>query len=136
MSDNLIKELIAAAIEARKNAYVPYSGFKVGAALLTADGSIISGCNVENAAFSPTICAERTAISAAVALGHKKFGSIAIVGGKDALADNCYPCGVCRQTLVEFCPPDFPIIIAQSHENYKIMTLAKLLPHSFGPENL
>ena len=136
MSDNNIKELINAAIKARKNAYTPYSDFKVGAALLTADGDIIRGCNVENAAYSPSICAERTAISAAIACGHKNFTAIAVVGGKDELADNCYPCGVCRQTLTEFCPPDFPIIIAQSPENYKIMTLSELLPHSFSSENL
>jgi len=136
MDKSIIKNLIETAIKTRENAYVPYSNFKVGAGLLTDDGTIFGGCNVENAAFTPGNCAERTAIFAAVAQGHAKFKAIAIVGGADALADNCFPCGVCRQVLMEFCPPDFPIIIAQSPDAYRIFTLAELLPHGFGPANL
>jgi len=136
MDKSQIKNLIEAAIKTRENAYAPYSNFKVGAALLTADGTIFGGCNVENAAFTPTNCAERTAIFAAIAQGQKDFTAIAIVGGADKLDNNCYPCGVCRQVLTEFCPPDFPIITAQSPENYQLQTLSNLLPNSFGSENL
>jgi len=136
MDNSIIYKLIATAIKTRENAYVPYSGFKVGAGLLAADGTIFGGCNVENAAFSPSSCAERTAISTAIAAGHKKFTAIAIVGGKDELADNCFPCGVCRQVFVEFCTPDFLIIVAQNEKSYKAYSLADLLPNSFGPDNL
>lgn len=134
------EELIKNAIDARKNAYTPYSKFKVGAALLTADNQIIKGCNIENASYSPVNCAERTAIFKAVSEGIMNFKAIAIVGGKDSetdeFSDYAYPCGVCRQVMREFCAPDFEIIVGKSVEEYKVFTLSELLPQGFGPENL
>lgn len=121
-------KLIEAAVAARNNAYAPYSGFGVGAALLTAKGNIYCGCNIENAAFSPTLCAERAAIAAAVCNGERDFLLLAIVGGSD---DYCYPCGVCRQWLAEFCDEDFPVIIARDTDNYRLMKLSELLPYAF-----
>jgi homotetrameric cytidine deaminase len=133
-------ELITAAIEAQKFAYVPYSGIKVGAALLSADGAIFDGCNIENAAYSPTLCAERTAFAKAISYGQQDFQAIAVVGSsaKDAAEelDYFYPCGVCRQWLAEFCAPDFVIIVAKSPTDYLQLALAELLPHSFGPGHL
>lgn len=134
-----IKELIAAAIEARRNSYSPYSHYQVGAALLTADGQIVTGCNIENAAYGPTNCAERTAFFKAVSEGIRNFAAIAIVGSPEgeAITQFAYPCGVCRQVMREFCEPEnFQIIVAKSEEDYRVMTLAELLPESFGPENL
>lgn len=125
------KELIKKAIEAQKNAYVPYSHFHVGAALLTEDGELYTGCNIENASYTPTVCAERTAIFKAVSEGHKKIKTIAIVGDSDPT----YPCGVCRQVIREF-GMNAEIIIAKSPDNYKTYTLEELLPYSFGPEDL
>ena len=125
-------ELIQTAIEARKRAYAPYSGFFVGAALLTADGRVFTGCNIENAAFTPTNCAERTAFFKAVSEGEKEFAAIAIVGGTkgEALQSLCYPCGVCRQVMAEFCHPDeFQVICAQSPENYMVHPLRELIPN-------
>ncbi|MCL2349959.1 MAG: cytidine deaminase [Defluviitaleaceae bacterium] len=137
MDNEKIKNLIENAIEARQMAYVPYSGFKVGAALLSVCGAIFKGCNVENAAYSPTNCAERTAFCSAIVQGAKNFTAIAIVGGaEDTLAENCFPCGVCRQVMMEFCEQDFMIIIAIRPDDYKIFTLSELLPHGFGPANL
>lgn len=134
------EELIKNAIEARKNAYTPYSHFKVGAALLTEDGVIIKGCNIENSAYSPVNCAERTAFFKAVSEGITKFEAIAIVGGKDTeideFSDYAYPCGVCRQVMREFCSKDFKIIVGKSVNEYKVFTLEELLPNGFGPENL
>lgn len=126
-------ELIKAALEARRLSYSPYSGFAVGAALLCKDGSVFTGCNIENSAFTPTNCAERTAFFKAVSEGKKDFVKIAVVGGNaDKQPDNyCPPCGVCRQVMKEFCSPDFEIIMAKSEEEYNIMTLADLLPASF-----
>ncbi|MCL2169706.1 MAG: cytidine deaminase [Defluviitaleaceae bacterium] len=132
MDKSIIENLIEVAISTRKNAYAPYSGFKVGAGLLTLDGKVIGGCNIENAAYSPAICAERTAISTAVAAGHTKFTAIAVVGGENELIENCFPCGVCRQVLAEFCAPDFTVIIAKNTTEYQIFTLAELLPHIFS----
>ena len=109
------RELIRRAQDAMQHAYVPYSHFRVGAALLTKDGGVFCGCNIENASYSMTICAERSAICAAVSAGVRQFRSIAIVGGADAeTAENtpCPPCGACLQVLAEFCPPDFPVILA------------------------
>ena len=119
------KELVLEAIEARKMAYVPYSGYMVGAALLTADGKVYRGCNVENAAYSPTNCAERTAFFKAVSEGERKFEAIAVIGAhKDAKPEDFgyfYPCGVCRQVMMEFCDPEtFQIILAVSREKYDI----------------
>ena len=126
-------ELIKIALEVRKNAYCPYSGFSVGAALLCDDGSVYTGCNIENSAFTPTVCAERTAFFKAVSDGKKDFVKIAVVGGNaDKEPDNyCPPCGVCRQVMKEFCSADFEIIIAKNPDEYKLKTLEELLPESF-----
>jgi len=122
------------ALQARRYSYTPYSHFTVGAALLTEDGRIFTGCNIESASFSPTNCAERTAIFKAVSEGYRKFAAIAIAGGKEneEPADYCPPCGVCRQVLSEFCPPDFPILLVRSEEEQKMLTLNDLLPYPFG----
>ena len=131
--------LIALALNARKQAYTPYSGFQVGAALLTKSGKIYTGCNIENAAYTPTNCAERTAFFKAVSEGEREFEAIAIVGGaKEAeYLDFCPPCGVCRQVMMEFCKPsEFQIILGRSKEEYKIYTLEELLPLGFGPAQL
>lgn len=136
-----IKHLIEQAADARRKAYAPYSHFAVGAALLTADGAIYTGCNIENAAFTPGICAERTAVAKAISDGHRDVRAIAIVGGPEAddigQAGYTAPCGVCRQVLREFAnPPECMVILARSAEDYKIYTLEQLLPVSFGPDNL
>ena len=124
-------DLIRRAMSARENSYSPYSHFRVGAALLCEDGAVYEGCNIENRAYGPTNCAERTAFFKAVSEGKRKFLAIAIVGGKDELTW-CYPCGVCRQVMAEFCSPDtFEIICARSPEKYKIFTLKEMLPNMF-----
>ncbi len=124
--------LIQQAKLAMKNAYAPYSGYKVGAALLCADGSVYTGCNVENAAFSPTICAERTAFAKAVSEGHRAFSALAVCGGKDGVITGMFPpCGVCRQVMREFCQPDFPVYLVTA-EGYETRTFAQLLPDSFS----
>ena len=129
-------ELIALAAQARKMAYAPYSGFRVGAALLGKSGKVYTGCNVENAAYTPTNCAERTAVFKAVSEGEREFSAIAIVGGKgDEVADFCAPCGVCRQVLAEFCDKDFPIELGKP-ESYRVYTFEELLPFSFGKADL
>lgn len=126
-----VADLIERALKAREYSYSPYSHFRVGAALLCADGSVYTGCNIENRAYSPTNCAERTAVFKAVSEGHCKFQAIAIVGGKDE-TKWCYPCGVCRQVMAEFCDPDeFQIICAKSCEIYRIYSLRELLPEMF-----
>lgn len=128
-----IKELITKAIKMLDFSYVPYSHFHVGAALLAENGTIWTGCNIENAAYGPSNCAERTAIFKAVSEGVKEFSAIAIVGGPDAkIKDFCPPCGVCRQVLAEFCKKDFKIILAKSINDYKTFTLIDLLPESFS----
>ena len=138
LNESLIKEMIHVAIEQLANAYVPYSGFRVGAALLAKNGTIYTGCNIENAAYTPTNCAERTAFFKAVSEGVRQFDAICIVGGKDGvLTEYAAPCGVCRQVMMEFCNPDtFQIILAVSEENYDVFTLRQLLPQGFGPNNL
>ena len=128
--------LVEAALDARKLAYTPYSGFKVGAALLCEDGCIYTGWNIENAAYTPTNCAERTAFFKAVSEGKRGFRKIAIVGGKDDADAFCPPCGVCRQVMMEFCRPDFEIILGRSDGAIKIYTLSQLMPEGFGPDNL
>lgn len=136
---NRYEELIEMALEARMLAYAPYSNFKVGAALLGKSGVVYKGCNVENASYSATNCAERTAIFSAVAEGQKEFEAIAIVGGKEDAEELefCAPCGVCRQVMREFCVPEkFQIILAKNKTDYKVFTLEELLPMSFGPDNL
>ncbi len=130
------KELILAAVAARAFAYAPYSDYCVGAALLSADGRIFTGCNVENAGFSPTNCAERTAIFKAVSEGVTAFAAIAVVGGKRGkLSEECVPCGVCRQVLAEFCSADLPIILG-TPERIRVTTLGELLPLAFTAKNL
>ena len=133
------QRLITLAMEARKKAYTPYSHYQVGAALLTQDGQTITGCNIENAAYGPSNCAERTAFFKAVSEGIRGFRAIAVVGSPEGevLAQYAYPCGVCRQVMMEFCIPEtFQVIVAKSLEEYKVMTLRELLPEGFGPENL
>lgn len=132
------KEIIREALDARKMSYAPYSGFYVGAALLTQNNKIFTGCNIENSSYGATNCAERTAIFKAVSEGEKKFTSIAIAGGKKLNPESyAFPCGICRQVMREFTnPKDFRVIVAVSEDNYKVYTLEQLLPDSFGPENL
>ena len=132
------KQLMEVAIEYRSRSYAPYSHFQVGAALLTKDGEIFGGCNIENAAYTPSNCAERTAIFKAVSEGKKEFCAIAIVGGKqDGELQFCSPCGVCRQVLVEFCNPEtFVVYLGTSPKDYKGYLLKDLLPFGFGPNNL
>ncbi|MDR1703400.1 MAG: cytidine deaminase [Clostridiales bacterium] len=130
--------LINAAIQARDMAYTPYSGFKVGAALLTNDLKIYKGCNIENAAYTPTNCAERTAFFKAVSEGERRFAAIAIAGWQDGKPPGlAYPCGVCRQVMMEFTnPDDFWVIVAASKAEYNALLLRELLPLGFGPANL
>lgn len=133
------EELIQEAKKAREHAYAPYSHFQVGAALLTKNGKIYCGCNIENAAYTPTNCAERTAFFKAIYDGEREFEKIAIVGGaKGTSADEvCAPCGVCRQVMMEFCDPEtFQIILANGKDSYIELLLKDLLPYGFGPANL
>ena len=132
------EELVRQALAAMKFAYVPYSGFTVGAALLTKSGKVYLGCNIENAAYGPSNCAERTAIFKAVSEGEREFAAIAVVGGKNGDASDIFPpCGVCRQVMAEFCDPEtFQIILAVDAKHYDIYTLKEMLPKGFGPSNL
>ena len=138
MDNTLCRHLIAAALEARKRSYAPYSHYHVGAALWTQSGKLYTGCNIENASYTPTNCAERTAIFKAVSEGVRDFQAICIVGGKNGvLTEYAAPCGVCRQVMMEFCDPEtFQIILAVDKEKYDIFTLNELLPLGFGPSNL
>ena len=138
MEQIYIEKLIETAIAQLDYSYTPYSNFKVGAALLTKNGDIYTGCNIENAAYTPTNCAERTAFFKAVSEGVRDFQAICIVGGKDGvLTEYAAPCGVCRQVMMEFCDYEtFPIILGTSPKDYKIMTLKEILPLGFGPKNL
>ena len=133
-----IQELISAAMAQLERAYAPYSHFKVGAALLTEEGRIYTGCNIENAAYTPTNCGERTAFFKAVSEGERSFRAICIVGGMDGVTtDYTAPCGVCRQVMMEFCSPEeFEIILARGVEDYQVYKLKDLLPCGFGPGNL
>ena len=132
----LYQSLITAAAAARAFSYSPYSGYRVGAALLSSDGRIFTGCNVENAGYSPTNCAERTAVFKAVSEGSRSFTAIAVVGGTgDTVDPTCTPCGVCRQVLVEFCSLDTPVILG-TPEEWRVLTLGELLPFAFTPNNL
>ncbi|MBO4584177.1 MAG: cytidine deaminase [Clostridia bacterium] len=124
------RELIALAKEARKNAYIPYSGFSVGAALLAKSGRVYTGCNIESATFSPTICAERTAFAKAISEGEREFEAIAIVGGSDRDDEICYPCGVCRQVMSEFCSGDFKLYFADGEE-VKEYSFDEMMPYRF-----
>ena len=138
LDQKLIEELIETAIEMTKMSYSPYSNFKVGAALLAKNGNIYKGCNIENAGYTPSNCAERTAFFKAVSEGVKDFDAIAVVGGQNGvLTQMTAPCGVCRQIMMEFCnPKTFQVIMAVDKEHYKIMTLEELLPMGFGPADL
>lgn len=138
MDKKTVQEMIDLAIEQLKFSYTPYSGFKVGASLLTTGGKLFTGCNIENAAYTPTNCAERTAFFKAVSEGERSFRAICVVGGRDGvLTEYASPCGVCRQVMMEFCDPDnFEIILATDREQYEIFTLKELLPLGFGPANL
>jgi cytidine deaminase len=132
------KILIAEALEARKKAYTPYSEFAVGAALLTKEGKIYTGCNIENAAYTPSNCAERTAIFKAVSEGDRHFAKIAVVGGPvSGIVKHTYPCAVCRQVMAEFCNPDkFEVIVAIDEDDYHKHMFSEILPYPFGPGDL
>ena len=131
------KELLALAVEAMKKSYSPYSNCSVGAALLCENGKVYTGANIENAAFSPTVCAERVAFFKAISEGEKAFSKIAVVGGKNGILNGIFaPCGVCRQVMREFCNDDFVIILGESETSYKETTLKELLPFSFSPEDV
>jgi len=138
LTKELEQKLMRTAMEYRKRSYSPYSGYQVGAALLSVDGEIFGGCNIENAAFSPTNCAERTALFKAVSEGKKDFKAIAVVGGKAGESlEFCTPCGVCRQALVEFCnPKEFVVYLGTGTDDYKGYLLEELLPFSFSPKNV
>lgn len=139
MNQETIKLLIEKALEARLKAYTPYSHFQVGAALLDVDDNIHLGCNIESASYTPTSCAERTAIFKAVSEGILRFKAIAVVGSMEGneITQYAYPCGVCRQVMREFADPEqFLVIVAKSVEEYEIYKLKELLPKGFGPENL
>lgn len=130
--------LVQAALDARKNAYVPYSHYAVGAALLTEDGEIFPGCNIENATYGATNCAERTAFFRAVSQGIRKFRAIAVAGGMEGEkpVEYAYPCGICRQVMREFCRDDFIIIVAKSAEDFREYRLDEILPFGFGGESI
>ena len=133
--DKLLRgELICKALEAREHAYVPYSHYAVGAALLSADGQVIQGCTIENASYGATNCAERTAVFQAVAQGMRKFRAIAISGGMEGRQpeDYAYPCGICRQVLQEFAEENFKVIVAKNVEDFQEYDLKELLPLGFG----
>lgn len=128
--------LVNKALEAREMSYSPYSNFKVGAALLAQGTKLYIGTNIENAAYSPTLCAERSAFAAAISDGMSKFTAISIAGWAKSGSGSAFPCGVCRQFMSEFCDPNFTIIIVNSDKTFTLHTLSELLPNSFGPQNL
>ncbi len=131
------KELYNMALEAMEFSYSPYSHCKVGAALLTKNGKVFTGTNIENAAFSPTVCAERVAIFKAVSQGEREFLKIAVCGGKNGIVNGVFaPCGVCRQVFREFCNDDFILLLGETHESFKTVTLKDMLPYSFSPEDV
>lgn len=131
------KELCALALKAMEGAYAPYSGYKVGAALLAESGKVYLGCNIENASFSPTVCAERTAFFKAVSEGERGFSMLAVCGGRDGRISGAFPpCGVCRQVMAEFCGRDFPVLVVISQEEYSRYALSELLPLAFMPSHL
>ena len=136
--EKLMDTLIPQAWEAAKNAYVPYSSFQVGAALLTAEGEIYQGCNVENASYGVSCCAERTAFFKAVSEGRRQFQAIAVAGGMEGCApvDYAYPCGICRQVMQELGGADFIVVVAKSREDFVEYRLEELLPFGFGGESI
>ncbi len=130
-------ELISLAKKAAENAYVPYSGYTVGAALLAESGKVYLGCNIENAAYGPTNCAERTAFFKAVSEGERKFIAISVVGGKELdFKDYFTPCGVCRQVMAEFCDENFRVLIGKNGDDYLSLTLGEILPYTFSADKL
>lgn len=133
LAEKEIQELISRALEARKIAYAPYSDFRVGAALLSDSGEIYTGCNIENSAYTPTNCAERTAFFKAVSEGVRSFRAICIAGGPGEREpeEPCPPCGVCRQVMLEFCGPEFEVILAVNGQQYEVYTLDRLAPMGF-----
>lgn len=136
--ESMYQKMAQAALEARRMAYVPYSRYAVGAALLTAEGDIYQGGNIENASYGATNCAERTAIFKAVSEGRRGFAAIAVAGGMEGSdpVDYAYPCGICRQVMQEFAAEDFEIIVVRSVSDYKVYSLAELLPCGFGGESI
>ena len=138
MEEAVIRKLIKTAVRQLSYSYAPYSHFKVGAALLAENGTIYTGCNIENAAYTPTNCAERTAFFKAVSEGVRTFKAICIAGGMNGeLTDYTAPCGVCRQVMMEFCSPEeFEIVLAKGEDDYKMYKLKDLMPLGFGPGNL
>lgn len=140
LDEQIIEELVIKAFRAREYAYCPYSRFAVGAALLAKSGKIYTGCNIENAAYGPSNCAERTAFFKGVSEGEKDFAAIAVVGGSKELQEGqvklCSPCGVCRQVMLEFCQDDFQVIMAVSREKFEVHSLKELVPYSFSDKNL
>lgn len=136
MDEKTIKTLIVSAMEARKNSYCPYSGFRVGAALLTGSGRIYTAVNVENSSYPAGICAEQAAFARAVSEGERSFIAVAVIGGKEApesrsFSAECYPCGICRQFMYELGGGDLEIITAESEDKYSVIKLCRLLPYSF-----
>ena len=133
ISENTLRQLAAEALRMREYSYTPYSNFNVGAALLAEDGRVFTGCNIENSSFTPTVCAERTAIFKAVSEGCRGFSAIAIAGGPAGAepADYCPPCGVCRQVMTEFCGGDFIVLLVRTPDDYKTYTLDEIFPLSF-----
>ena len=130
-----VKELCALAIKARESSYSPYSNIKVGAALLTGTGKVYTGCNIENAAYSPTVCAERVAFFKAISEGENEFTAIAIAGGANEQPDGEFPpCGVCRQVMREFCEDDFKVYLINGENSYEELSFGQILPHSFRPQ--
>ena len=138
MEKQQIQDLIRRAFAAQKFAYTPYSHFNVGAALLAQNGKVYTGCNIENAGYTATNCAERTALFKAVSEGERRFTAIAIVGSLQGTVNELVtgPCGVCRQALYEFGGPDLTVIMARTEDDYIVTTLGQLLPYGFGPANL
>ncbi len=138
IENRIKKDLITAALDARKMAYAPYSHYHVGAALLTTEGRIYQGCNIENASYGATNCAERTAFFKAISEGERQFLAIAITGGLEGTSpvDYAYPCGICRQVMQEFVGCEFQIIVAKSVDDYKEYSLAELLPAGFGGDSI
>ena len=127
------QELCTLAIKSMNNAYSPYSGYKVGAALLCDNGKVFTGCNVENSSYGATVCAERTAIFNAVSDGERDFSMLAVAGGKaNELSDKFLPCGICRQVMAEFCKPEFIVLVVTSENTYKEFSLSELLPNAFS----
>ena len=131
------RELCALSIKAMEKSYSPYSNCRVGAALLTKSGKVYTGCNIENASFTPTVCAERTAFFKAISEGEKEFAKIAVAGGKNGVVTGAFsPCGVCRQVMSEFCDSDFEILIVTGEDSFEKVALSELLPYSFKKESV